>query len=272
MKPSPDTLLAAEGRWVTQLGKWFPGVRVDFRGKNLLDDCRDWRWMKLLMWGITGREFNDTQVKLFESLWVLAISFPDPRLWNNRVAALGGTSRSTATLSAAAGVAVSEATIYGHRANIHAIDFLYRAKTETDHGADLEQVIRNELASRRRIPGYGRPIVDRDERIKPVVAMARTLELNEGPFEQLAFEIERILMTGRWRMQMNVTGLAAAMCADQGLSVREFYHYASLGFSAGILPCYIDATTKPEGAFFPLRCDSLIYNGPAPRIWESENG
>ena len=50
-------------------------------------------------------------------------SYPDARLWNNRVAALAGTARSTGTLGIAAALAVSEAKIYGGAHNLRAANF-----------------------------------------------------------------------------------------------------------------------------------------------------
>ncbi|HEX7026433.1 MAG TPA: hypothetical protein VF268_04280, partial [Gammaproteobacteria bacterium] len=77
-----------------------------------------------------------------------------------------------------------------------------------------------------------------------------------------------ILLKHRYRMHMNVSALTTALAADQGLSSQEIYYYRSLIFSAGIIPCYIDAVEKPEGAFFPLRCNRLKYKGAPLRKWE----
>ena len=95
----PKQLLASEDRWVTKMGAWFPGERVVFRGKDMFHELKDISWLSLLMYGITSRRLNQRQLRLFEGVWTLCISYPDPRLWNNRVVALAGTARSTATLA-----------------------------------------------------------------------------------------------------------------------------------------------------------------------------
>ena len=60
----PKTLLECEDHWVTDLGAWFPGERVVFRGKDLFQELGDSSWMGLLLYGITGREFNRTREAL----------------------------------------------------------------------------------------------------------------------------------------------------------------------------------------------------------------
>lgn len=268
----PEQLLSSEGAWVTSMGACFPGQgRVVFRGHDLFRDLADLPWMGLLLFGITGRVPDSAQIRLFEGMWTLCTSYPDPRIWNNRVAALAGTARSTAALGIAAATAVSEASIYGRRPDIRAIDFLYRTRNHLDQGATLTELIREELNKYRVVPGYGRPISQKDERIEPLMALAKELGLASGPYVALAFQIEEVLKNGRFRFRMNIAGLAAALAADQGLSPREFYHYLLLSFSIGMLMCQIDAHEKPEGTLFPLRCAHIAYAGTSARAWETGN-
>lgn len=263
----PQYLFENEDRLVTRMGAWFPGERVVFRGKDLFQDLKDSSWMGLLLYGITGRMPTDNQIRLFDGIWTLCTSYPDPRLWNNRVAALAGAARSTAALGISAANAVSEASIYGGRPIIRAIDFLFRAKAQLDQGADLTDVVRRELRNYKSISGYGRPITRSDERIGPIMALAEDLGFSGGAYVKLAFAVEEILLQNRLRCHMNIAAVAAALAADQGLSLREYYHYSVLSFSVGMLACYIDAMNKPEGALFPLRCDRVIYEGCPRRHW-----
>ena len=265
----PEQLLEHQDNWVTRMGLSFPGEgRVVFRGKDLLNELNDLPWMGLLLYGITGRILDAQQIQLFESMWVLSSSYPDPRLWNNRVASLAGTARSTGALGVSAAIAVSEASIYGRRPDIRSIDFIKRIKAKLDEGASLETLVLAEIRDFRNIPGYGRPIVNGDERIEPVLDLARRLGCGEGPYVRLAFEIENILLSSRYRMRMNVAMLDAALAADQGLSVREYYYYTVLCFSAGIIPCYVDSNEGEEGCFLPLACDRIAYTGRKSRLWD----
>ncbi len=262
-----DTLLQGEDMWVTDLGAFFPGERVVFRGVDLFKDLKDKSWMELLMYGITGRVFTANQIALFEHLWTLSVSYPDPRIWNNRIAALAGTAHSTGNLGVGAAIAVTEATVYGQRTNVGAIDFLIRAKKAFDGGKNLNDIVKNELKKFRVIYGYGRPLTNVDERIRPVLEMAKELGLQDGPHTKLAFNVDEIFLEGRWRMRLNIGGLAAALCADQGLSVREYYYYLIPAYIGGIIPCYVDAVEHQEGTFFPFRCSRIKYTGPGLRSW-----
>jgi citrate synthase len=263
----PERLLRSEDRWVTRMGAWFPGERVVFRGKDLFHDFRDLPWMALLVYGITGQVPDVNAVRLLEGLWKFSTSYPDPRLWNNRIAAFAGTARSSTALAISAANAVSEATVYGFRPNIRAMDFLLRTQAKLEQGAQLEQVVVSELRARRVIAGYGRPIVRRDERIEPIMRLATELGFADGPYVRLAFEVERVLITGRWRQHMNVAALAAGLVADLGFSPNEFYQYSCLSFSAGLFPCYQDGLAKAEGTLFPLRCTRVKYAGSPHRTW-----
>lgn len=263
----PRLLLQTEGRLTTRMGAAFPGEgRVVFRGKDLHADLADLDWMELYLYSITGRRFNETQIKVLNGLWKTT-SYPEPRLWNNRVCALAGTSRSTGVLAITAGMAISEAGIYGRRASIRAIDFLVRTKKALDQGADLLDCIKKELERHRNIYGYGRPVTREDERIPHLLDLIKGTGLEQGPYVRLVFEIERLLLEGRWRMHMNFSALASAIACEVGLSPWEYYLFMIPCFVAGMLPCFIDAVEKPEGSFFPLSCERLRYEGTPRRSW-----
>lgn len=264
----PELLLEHEDNWTTAMGACFPGTdRVAYRDKDLLQDMARMPWMAVLLYGITGREFTAQELRLFEGIWTICTSYPDPRLWNNRVAALAGTARSTAATAIGAANAVSEATLYGRRPDIKSIDLLLRARQWLGEGHDLDRFIRQELAQRRVLPGYGRPITQRDERIQPMLGLAEELGLGGGEHVKLAFAIEEHLLKGRWRLHMNIAALLAGLMADLSFTPTEYYHFMVLSFSAGMLPCYVDALNQPAGTLFPLRCARINYCGQPSRQW-----
>jgi citrate synthase len=165
--------------------------------------------------------------------------------------------------------AVSEAGIYGGRPNIRSINFFLRTKNALDKGRPLQEIIEQELKKYRNIYGYGRPIVNGDERLAPMLKRAEELNLADGPYTKIAFEVEQILLQGRWRMRMNITGLCAALSADQGLSEREHFMFTAPCFTAGIVPCFIEAYERQEGTFLPIRCDRIQYEGTTRRRWQA---
>lgn len=262
----PQLLEQQVGRLKTRMGAIFPGERVVFRGHDLHAELKDMDWLELYLFGITGRRYTPQQMKVLHALWTYT-SYPEARIWNNRVAALAGTARSTGPLGIAAALAVSEAGIYGGIVELRAGEFITRAKTQMDAGADLKELVRAELKQQRGIGGYGRPLVSGDERIAPLMALVREYGFDGGPHLRLAFEVEKILFTGRWRLRMNYVGLSSALCADLSMSAREYYFFAIPAFFAGMPPCYLEAVEKPEGQLFPLPCRMLSYEGVARRRW-----
>lgn len=262
----PELLEQHVDRLVTSAGTFFPGERVVFRGHDLHASLYKLDWLELYLFGITGRRYTPQQVKVLHAMWTYT-SYPDARLWNNRVAALAGTARSTGSLGIAAALAVSEAQLYGRGIDRRAIEFLIRAKACKEDGGDLTTLVRTELKNKRSIAGYGRPIIAADERIAPMMALLREQGLDGGPYLKLAFEVEKILLEGRWRLRMNYGALVAALATDFGLSLRESYFLGFPAFLAGMPPCYLDAAEKPEGLLFPLPCRMLSYEGVDRRQW-----
>lgn len=264
---SPTEARATSGDvFRTKVGAAFPGARAVFRGFDLHRQLRDLGWVDLFLFGITGRRFPPEQLRLLESLWVLT-SYPDGRIWNNRVAALAGTARSTPDLAMAAALGVSEASIYGHRNEVRALMFLVRTQQRLQAGASLGECIETHLQVQGKLAGYGRPLVSGDERIEPAMALARQLGLADGPHVRLAFAVDRHLLAQGRALRMNYGALVSAFGADLGFSPREFALYLFPIFMAGMPPCYLEAADKPPGAAFATPCLAIRYEGVAPRVW-----
>lgn len=263
----PQLLEEQVGRLVTRMGGIFPGERAMFRGHDLHISLKNLDWLELYLFGITGRRFTPQQMKVIHAVWTYT-SYPDARIWNNRVAALAGTARSTGSLGIAAALAVSEARIYGGGTLMRAIKFLQKACLCVERGEPLMDVVAAALQAGY-IMGFGRPIISSDERIEPMMKLLRDLGLDRGAHVELAFSVEKILVSQNPALRMNYAGLVAALAADFGLSPQEFYLLTIPLFLAGMPPCYLDAAEKPEGLLFPLPCRMMSYEGVAHRRWRA---
>ena len=262
----PELLAHYEDNWETEMGAWFPGERVVLRGKDVLEGASFDSWMEYLLFAATGKKSTEL-ANLIQSIWVLSTSYPDPRLWNNRVATLAASSRSTGVLALSSGVSVSEATVYGLKPIKGVCDFFVRTKNRLDHGVLLDSVVFGELSKYKSVYGYGRPMVARDERIEPVISLAKRSGFGEGEYLRLAFDIENLL-NEKYRMKMNIAAIYGALMLDAGLTITEAYYMACLSFSAGMIAPFVDALEKPEGAFFPLGVDRVKYVGASEiRAW-----
>ena len=263
----PDVLQDNVGRWRTRMGGFFPAEqRVMFRGHDLHAELKDMGWIELCVFGITGRRFTRAQLRLMEALYVLT-SYPDPRIWNNRVAALAGTARSTGALGISAALAVSEAHIYGRGNEVQAITFFINTHTTLAAGGTLDDCIRQEMATYRRIAGYGRPLVNADERIAPTMTLAQSLGLADGPHVRLAFTVDQFMVDSGKNLRLNYGGLVSAFGADLGFTPAQFCLFMYPVFIGGMHPCYIEAVERPEGTLFPLPCEHVTYQGHEKRRW-----
>ncbi len=265
----PDLLSLRAGRVQTSIGACYPGSHAVFRGLDLHRSLGRTDWVDLYVFGITGRRLSAAQICMLHAIWVNT-SYPDARLWNNRVAALAGSTRSSANLGVVAALALSEASVYGGLAGLRAIDFLQRAKRQVDAGAALADVVMTE-ARTHRVYGYGRPINSHDERLPWIMALARELGLADGPHLRLAFETEAVLLTHYPQLRMNYAALHAALIADMGLTPREYQLLRIPTFLAGVAPCVVDSASQPEGTFLPTACAGVAYAGVAARAWPARS-
>lgn len=261
----PDILQQNTGRLQTAMGQCFPGTHTIFRGHDLHKELLDMDWVGLYVFSITGRKLSDTQVRMLHAIWVCT-SYPDTRLWNNRVASLAASNRSSANLGIVAGLALSEATTYGGQAGLRSITFITQAMQKVEQGTSIEDVVLAEKAARR-IYGYGRPINSTDERNPFIMQVARENGLDQGKHVLLAHEIEKVLVPRFPKLKMNYAALHAALIADMGLSPRDYQMVRVPTFLAGMPPCVADAAAKPEGTLFPTPCSGIAYEGVAGRVW-----
>jgi hypothetical protein len=229
---------------------------------------KDIDWIDLYAFGVTGRRLTPEQLRLMHGFWTYT-SYPDARLWNNRVAALAGSVRSSVYLGLAGALAISEASIFGGGVFARCLDFFIDTRRRVEAGDDLNDCLRDELDAHRSIGGYGRPIHNGDERNQHLLALAASLGLDQGPYLRLAFAVEDALLAGRWRMKMNYAALVAALGLDVGFTKSEFCVVMFPTFLAGMPPGFVEAKERPEGALFSLSCRDISYEGKSRRPWRS---
>lgn len=262
----PAFLDSVAGKLTTEVGGAFPGERAVFRGHDLHEELTGKSWIDLHLFGITGKNFQPAELRLLEAIWAYT-SYPDARIWNNRVAALAGSARSTGPLGVAAALAVSEAKAYGLGACLRVFDFLQLLRERTEAGIELPQALEQALEGRRSLAGYDRPLASNDERNEPLLRLAAETGHADGAYLRLALEVNRLLAEQGRPWRMNYAALAAALPMDLGLTRRQYELYMMSVFFAGMPPCYLDAAEKVEGTLFPTACKQIDYQGPAKRPW-----
>jgi hypothetical protein len=265
--PHHSKLEKYEDNWQTSMGGLLPDGNVLLRGENIFTDLSEDRWMEFLLFAVTGRK-DAGLARLIEAVWIICTSYPDPRIWNNRVAALAGTTRSTGVLATAGALAVTEAMIYGARAILGASDFLYRLENRLNENVCLDEIVLGELKQFRNVYGFGRPVLAEDERVKPMMEFAQSRGYGQGKYIKLVFEVDEFFKQSRYKYRVNIAAVTGGLLADEGVKPREFYDMTTLAFTGGYMPCYADAVNKPEGALFPMRTDHIQFTGAAKqRKW-----
>ena len=244
-----------ENKIKTKMGATFAGERVVYRGLDLHHQLADMDWMEFYLLGITGKRYSKPVIELLNFFWVCT-SYPDPRIWNNRIVSFAGTKRSTGTQALSAGLMSSEARIFGHRLSYQGVEFFLRLVKAMDEGAEVEQFVKNEMKTRRYIPGYGRPMGHSDERVPAAIEKIEKLGLARGRHYELCFEVERIVRRN-WRMKMNIITVGAAMATEIGFSPMQYLMFMYPCFLAGMTTGYLEALENPEGSFLPIRCENL---------------
>lgn len=261
----PALLESHAGVLRTGVGACWPGSHAVFRGHDLHRDLAGIDWLDLYLFGITGRRFSAAQLELLHGIWTIT-SYPDTRLWNNRVGALAASARSSSVLGLSAAIAVTEAGIYGGGPGLRAIDFFLRAGQAIGAGQEIDTFVEAELAARR-ILGYGRPLNSNDERLPSLIALARAQGQDGGVHYRLAFAVEQCLLRRKPFLKMNFAALTAALAADLGFTPRQYHLFNILKTLAGIPPCIVEAADKPAGAIFPTPCGGVVYEGVDKRHW-----
>jgi hypothetical protein len=262
----PELLAAHANVLHTRVGACWPGTRAVFRGQDLHRDLDGIGWMGLYVFGITGRRFEAHELRVLEGIWTLT-SYPDTRLWNNRVAALAANARSASVLGLSAAIATTEAGVFGGGPGLQSIDFFLRAGMKLAAGESAEAIVAAELLAGGRILGYGRPIHATDERLPPLMRLVEREGLDQGRHYRLAFEVEQALLRRKPFLKLNFAGLTAALAADLGFTARQYQLYNILKTLAGMPPCIVEAAEKPEGTLMPMACSNVSYEGAAPRSW-----
>lgn len=277
---APNPLQAFEGPMLTA-GACYPGSHVVFRGQDLhSSDLMEMDYLGLSAFGLTGIKLSLAQQKVLNHIFTIT-SYPDSRLWNNRVAALAGSTRSTGSLAISAAIACSEAITFGRQPMLHAADFLVRARAAMQAGQTLEQIVDRELALHKHLGGYGRPVatLQQDERI--VILAKKMREAGIDPMNPsgddkpdrpisyfaLALEIEKVLQAKGYKLTINYAGIMIAPPLDFGFTPEQCGLYLVSCFQAGMYPCYAEAIERPAGATFPMRCEKINYSGSPERRW-----
>lgn len=256
-------LESRRGKVVSHTGGWVAGKGVFSHGFSMLDELVGKKsYFQLLVLNATGKLVERRFADWLEAVYG-CLSWPDPRIWCNQIAALSGAARTSALAATTMGCLASDSTSYGVLPLIAGVNFIKDALIEQQNGASAAAIVERVVAAQRGKPnimGYRRPIAKGDERIVALSRVARELGFEEGPHLRLAYELDGVLRE-RFDEGMNVNGYGSAFFADCGFSAEEVYQMCTLLVASGATACYLDARGQRPETFTPLRCDDIAYEG-----------
>ena len=228
----------------TSAGEAVLGRQVIVRGRDLHHDCLGFSYVQFHLFAITGREFDARSARVLEQLWI-GTGYPDARIWCNRIAGYLGSARVDAGLALSAAVAASNSVGYGFRAMSAAYDVQLALPEAADGRA---RWLAERLAAKQVLPGYGRPIHARDERIAAALQVLADADVAAGPALRRAFWLDRRLREAKG-IQINIAAVWAAVALDFGIDRREYEAFMLLMFVPGYMAVYKEQRDRPPLSF-----------------------
>lgn len=232
LRPAP---LEAALRFDPELGRARPDLRDhEIRGRLLFGEMLGKRsFWQVAAWAIGGVDLSEGDGELLGQIGVLT-QLLDPQIWplavTRRIAASGGgLARAlvggTATLAAPrlAGLPVGGF-----------MRFLARVEAEEAAGATLDEVLERAVAQGERVPGVGRPVLGRDERVAHQLALYVRHGRAGGPNVERALAIDRFYER-RKGVRLNSAGLHGALMRDLGFSPIAASAFSTLYFVVPVL-------------------------------------
>lgn len=255
------------GKVYSRIGGWIGGGTVYCHGENLLTDrLGKYSYMQNLVFILTGRKI-DEKLAAWMDAGFLGLSYPDPRIWCNQIAALAGTGKSSVVAATCAGVLATDSSMYGATPLRSGSEFIQAALKKKQTGMSAEEIVADEIRKsmgRVNIMGYARPVALSEERVVAMEQYAKVQGMERGEHLQLAFDIEAILLRDHGE-RMNFNGYMSAFVSDQGFTPEQALNVCAMVAATGVTACYVDNADRPAEAFMPLRCDDIDYQGVPPR-------
>ena len=255
------------GRIKSKKGGWKIGEKIECHGLDLMEDVvGKFSYMQLVILNATGRLASKNMAEWFEAIHI-CMSWPDSRIWCNRVGALGGSSGAGTVATACAGILAADSASYGTRPIKGGVELIKRASDSVGAGVSVEEFVSREVQAKGGKPhlmGYARPVVKGDERIIVLESLAAKLGFKRGPHLELAYAVEAILDRD-FGESMNMNGYVSAFITDNGYTAEEMYRICSNVVTSGVVASSVDFADRKQGSFSPIHVGDIIYSGIAPR-------
>lgn len=248
-------------------GGWKIGLGVKNCGFDMMEDLVGTHsYMQVVVLNATGKMPERRLADWIEANHI-CLSWPDPRIWCNRIGAIAGSVRTGSVAATTLGTLAADAKSYGIKPLIQGAELIQRALSYIESGKSATDFVDLELKKfkgKPHIMGYARPIAKGDERIPAMEKVTKNLKFKLGPHLKLAYQIEQVLLD-RFGESMNINGYMSAFLSDQNYSPYEIYQIYSVLVFSGVTACFVDSLEKPKGSFSPEFVSDINYTGKPKR-------
>jgi len=255
------------GQIYSRKGGWTMGEGIMSHGYSLLDDIHGNATIhQVMVLNITGR-LPERRLSEWIDGFFICLSWPDPRIWCNKIGVYSALNRSSIIAAIAAGGLAGDSRMYGAgtvRAVGQFLDLAY------------EQIIKNmePITSffenfayeqgKLKAPGFARPLAKGDERIPAMCRLTRKLGYEIGAYMQMVIDMEAYLIKHEGE-GMNLAGYYVAFMMDQGYTIEEIEGIAAFCVVGGVYASYFEYINQSPNAFLPLQVEDIDYVGPEAR-------
>lgn len=252
------------GKVVTSTGMIHPG-RADFEymGHKQFQELTDHISMtQHFMLSATGKFITAKQGKFIEAL-MITNNYGDPRLWMHQATASATNLRCSPGAALISGMAVVEGEQLGPGSPYRAAKLLLEAETVVGK-MTLKKFIERKLACGETLSGYGRPLVNTDERVPLALRLAKKYGYASSRYVRLARQIEGIVHHKKG-IVMNFSGIVSAIFLEIGLTPDDIYCFASTALCPGMMTMMWEQRHRQPGTFLPMAVEDIDYVGRGPR-------
>jgi citrate synthase len=160
----------------------------------------------------------------------------------------------------ASGLLGMEGLMFGGDCVAESFRFIRDLMAAEANGLSIESQIEKAKERNQKIPGFGRPIVKGDERLKPILKVASEVGLADGSFLLFGRKVEGIL-DKEFGIRFNVAALIACLLGDMGYSLSEVRAFGTFFPMISFLGVFHEHARLDANPVFPLAISDVEYIG-----------
>jgi hypothetical protein len=215
----------------------------ELRGRLVFKDLLSKQsFMQVAALAIAGIELSESDAQLLDHEGALT-QLSDPRIWpltvTRRIAVNGGT-LAESVVAGLATLCTEQMTVLPVAGFMR---YLGRVESHVRGGCSVEQAVAATLDQGERVPGIGRPVLKADERVPPMLELARRFGRADGPSMALALQIDAVVAE-RKALRVNSAGFQGALLRDMGFSPDAAAAFCLIYF---LVPLLTHAASAVDG-------------------------